>query len=475
MIVDGAQVTGRRTLDADVCVVGSGAGGGAVAAVLAEAGARVVVLEEGGHHPPETLTGRPRDMLTRLYRDAGQTMTLGNPPVLLPLGRAVGGTTLVNSGTCFRAPDHVLARWSRELGVDGPGLAPFYAQVEEAIGVAPVPAALAGRNAAVARRGAEALGWSSGFLRRNARGCRGTGVCAWGCPSGAKQHAGTAWIPRALAAGAQVYARTRVTRVRAGGRPSRATSVSARTAGGGRLIVRAERLVLAAGTVHTPLLLAASGLGNPAHLGRHLTVHPATAAWARMDDEVGMNRGVPQSFYVDEFSADGIMLEGIAGPADYVAMGIPFSGDRHRELMLDYRRLAQFGLMVSDTTSGRVCVGRAARATGRPLIRYDVDAAGRARIRRGLELLRTLFTAAGAREVILPDPRKLLGFHPLGTARMSERPGGGVTDPFGRVHGTENVHVADGSAVPTALGVNPQLTIMAHAVRLGHHLTKETR
>ena len=128
-------------------------------------------------------------MTLRLYRDAGQIATIGTPPIILPLGRAVGGTTLINSGTCFRTPARVLERWAREDGVAPLARRAVFDHVEDVIGVAEVPAALAGRNALLVKRGAEALGLSGGFLRRNAPGCRGSGVCAFGCPTGAKQHA----------------------------------------------------------------------------------------------------------------------------------------------------------------------------------------------------------------------------------------------------------------------------------------------
>ena len=116
-IVDLSGFSGAPHRRADVCVIGSGAGGAVVAKELAEAGARVVLLEEGAHHDAAAFTARPRDMLPRLYRDAAQHATIGRPPILLPLGRAVGGTTLVNSGTCFRTPDRVLARWRDEFGL----------------------------------------------------------------------------------------------------------------------------------------------------------------------------------------------------------------------------------------------------------------------------------------------------------------------------------------------------------------------
>jgi choline dehydrogenase-like flavoprotein len=473
-------------LDADVCVIGAGAGGAVAAAELAEGGARVVLLEQGPEHDPDRFSARPLEMLGRLYRDGGQTTTLGTPPVLLPLGRGLGGTTLVNSGTCFRTPAPVLERWHREHGLelDGGELDGCFTRVERALSVAEVAPELAGANAAVARRGAERLGWSHGYLRRNARGCVGSGVCAFGCPTSAKQHTGITYLPRARAAGAQIITGADVRRIEV--RDGRARGVRARTAAGA-LEVRAPRVVLAAGTIHTPLLLARSELGGESGaLGRNLVLHPATAAFALMDENVDMARGVPQSFYVDEFAAQGVMFESVAGPPSYVALALPLTGARHAAAMRRYRRLAQFGLMVSDDSRGCVHVtgvtGALARRSSRPLIRYDLAAADLAKFRIGLARLEELLSAAGAREVYLPLPHavrpadaqardlKLLAFHPLGTARADADPARGVLDPDLRVHGLSGLHVADGSVMPSSLGVNPQLTIMALATRLADHL-----
>jgi choline dehydrogenase-like flavoprotein len=211
-----------------------------------------------------------------------------------------------------------------------------------------------------------------------------------------------------------------------------------------------------------------------------------------MDEVVDMARGVPQSYGIDEFAGEGIMLEGIAGPPDYLAMAVPFSGPAHRELMLDYRRIAQFGLMIEDTSRGHIPTGSLARRAGRPIVRYDLNARDTATIARGVEHLAELLFAAGARRVILPvgpvpelrdgdlaplrrhsvraRELKLMAFHPLGTARMAARPSDGVLDGDNAVHGTTGLYVCDGSAVPTALGVNPQLTIMALATRLADRL-----
>lgn len=474
-------------IEADVCVVGAGAGGAVAAAELAEGGMSVVVLEEGHWHDPDSFTARPPEMLARLYRDGGQTMTLGTPPIMLPLGSGLGGTTLINSGTCFRTPPRLLDRWAREFGldVDEESLRPCFERVEEALSVSEVTPELAGKNAVVARRGAERLGWSSGYLSRNARGCVGSGVCAFGCPTSAKQHTGITYIPRAERAGARIVTGARVERVLVedvGGGPAAqprvATGVRARMASGVTAEVRAPIVIVATGTINTPLLLSRSGLhGASGQLGRNLSLHPATAVFARMDEVVDMGRGVPQSFYVDEFAGEGILFEGVSGPPAYAAMSLPLTGARHEAAMADYRHLAQFGVMVSDSSRGSVRgVG------GRPLIRYDLTEEDLLRFRAGIARMRELFQAAGAREVYLPLPEgvaperarlrdlKLMAFHPLGTARADARPTHGVVNGDLAAHGTRGLYVADGSVAPSSVGVNPQMTIMALATRLAFKL-----
>jgi choline dehydrogenase-like flavoprotein len=407
----------------------------------------------------------------------------------MPLGQAVGGTTLVNSGTCFRTPGPVLELWRERFGLDEltePALDPFFRRVERILNVAQVPAKLAGRNAAVVRRGAEALGWSGDFLFRNVRGCVGSGVCAFGCPTGAKQHVGITYVPRAWAAGATTYTGARAETIEVEGGSAR--EVVARTTGGGRLRVRCDHVIVACGAIHTPLLLRRQGLGGDSgELGRNLAIHPATALRALFDEEIELWRGVPQSYYVDEFADDGLMFEGAAGPPDYMAMALPGLGARHRELMEGIAQISQFGVMVSDTSRGRVH-----EALGRAHVRYDLNEQDTATFKRGIELLTELYWAAGARAVQVPAAGvpllregdsgplqrarvraralELMAFHPLGTARAGADPRRAVLDGDLAVHGVHGVHVADASAVPSSLGVNPQITIMALATRLAYHL-----
>jgi choline dehydrogenase-like flavoprotein len=251
--------------------------------------------------------------------------------------------------------------------------------------------------------------------------------------------------------------------------------------------VRCTHAVVACGALLSPVFLREQGIRH-AQLGHNLTIHPAAAARALLDHDIDPWRGVPQSYYVDELAHDGIMLEGISGPPDQQAAATPGTGAVHRERMLNLRRTATFGVMVSDSASGTVH-GR----FGRPVIRYDLAAQDAERFRRGFELLAEIFFAAGALEVIVPidgeivlrdgdltalrehrtRPRHIaaMAFHPLGTARMGADPREAVVDGDLHVHGVEGLYVCDGSVVPSSLGVNPQITIMALATRLAHNLT----
>ena len=485
---------------ADVAVVGTGAGGAVVAAELAQAGLDVALLEEGADIGRRDFTAEPLVQVRRLYRQQGLTGTIGNTYIPIPLGCTVGGTTTINSGTCWRAPEAVLAGWEREFGIpdlaDG-GLAAEYERVEQAIGVAPVPDSLLGPGDERIRRGAEALGWSGAVIPRNAVGCRGTGVCVFGCPRDAKQSTNVSYVPRARAAGARLYARCRVERIVMDGRCARGVVATRRDESGrvmGMLEVRAPGVVVAAGALLTPVLLARSGLarrGSP--VGRHLRIHPATRVLARFDEPVRAWAGVPQSYHVHEFESEGIFLQGMWLPPELQAPAVPGVGRAHKDRMAAYERLASFGALISDTSSGRVF-----SLDGRPLAWYRMNRSDARRLLRGIAIVARLFFAGGAREVY-PGVRQrpvlrsmaeaealerlavraadldLMAFHPMGTARMGSEPARSAVDPSGRLHAASGVWVADASLFPTSTRVNPQLTIMALATRIARHIAESRR
>jgi choline dehydrogenase-like flavoprotein len=487
------EVSGNVTEDADVCIVGSGAGGATAAQVLAAAGWRVVVLEEGAHFTRSDFVGPPFERVQRFYRNGGATAALGRPAILVPLGKCVGGTTVVNSGTCFRTPDRVLRHWETEFGLeaaDPATMAPFFTRVEERLGVRPVPWEIIGRNAEIFDRGVRALGLTGSPLLRNIVGCHGCGQCAFGCPSDAKQAMHLTYLPAACAAGAKLYARCRAERVRLEqGRVTGADAVLLGDEGvAGRLTIRAPRVLVAAGAFHTPALLMRSGVHHP-WLGRNLRLHPAVGVTAYLDEEVFAWRGTLQSYLVDHLKDRGIMIE-VTNPVPGVsAAALPGVGSALKEGLARFRHAVSTGLFVSDTGAGRV---RLLPGTREPIATYQLAAADARALGEGIALVAEIFFAAGAKSVypgvagmrellhprdaaplrdgIAPAALMPTGFHPMGTARMGRNPITAVTDSWGAVHGVPGLHVVDASLLPTCLGVNPQITIMAFAARIAEHL-----
>ena len=483
---------GDLALEVDCVVIGTGAGGAVVARELAEAGVAVVMIEEGRYFERHDFTGRPFAMQQQMYRAGGATFSVGNVAIPIPIGVTVGGTTTVNSGTCYRAPAHVLAHWRDDLGVRGfstEELAPHYERVERVLGVAPTAAALLGGCARVVARGCDALGFRHAPLLRNAPDCDGQGVCCFGCPTDAKRSTNVSYVPLALRAGAELFTRARAERVIVEG--GRAVGVEARSASGRRLTVRARAVVVAGGALVTPIFLERNHLGGASgQLGRNLSIHPAAGALAEFDEPIESWRGVPQGLAIEEFRDEGILFEGAATPLEFTAALMSQLGPRLIELCERFDRIASFGLMVEDTSRGRV------RLVGeRPVVTYVLNDADLARLRRGLDLLAQVYLAAGARTVLMPvhgfdevrsladlarfraasiraSDLDLSAYHPLGTARLGPDPRSSVVDVDHQVHDTPGLYVVDGSSVPSSLGVNPQLTIMAMATRAAQRLAQ---
>jgi len=494
------EIHGQVDIQADVCVVGSGAGGAVVARELAEGGLSVVVLEEGAYFTRGDFQGPPFERLLRLYRDAGLTAAAGRSIVPIPLGKAVGGTTVVNSGTCFRPPARVLREWGSRWGIEGidpESMEPIVRRVEETLSVQPVPDNLLGGNARTFERGVRALGYHGAPIQRNIIGCRGCGVCAYGCPSDAKQAMHLSYLPKAEGAGARIYARCRVDRIAVEGDLVLAVEAEILEQETdrlrGRLRVRPKLVVLAAGAIHTPLLLMANGLGGASgQVGRNLSIHPAVSVSALFDEEVYSWRGTMQSYYVDDFAeSDGLLFEVTSLLPGLALATLPGTGTAVKENLARYKHLASVGLFVSDTSWGRVL--RLPGGRGGPLVVYNLNRQDTARLVRGVAIAAEVFLEAGAKAVFTglpganavasrrdleqlrrgdwgPSSLTPTGFHPMGTCRMGSDPASTVVDQYGRLHGMRNLFLADASVFPSCLGVNPQVTIMAMSTRTAYHI-----
>jgi choline dehydrogenase-like flavoprotein len=468
---------------ADVVIIGSGAGGAMVARTAARAGASVVVVEEGRRWSVhEFRAGHPLDRFGELYRDAGATFALGSPPVALPIGRGVGGSTLVNSGTCYRTPDPVLDRWRDDWGVklaDAAVFGPYLDEVERTLQVGPVPAGVMGRNGELLLEGARRLGWAAGPLVRNAPGCGGCCQCSIGCPRNAKVGVHLNALPEASAAGARIVSQAHAVRVLTEG--GRATGVELRRPDRSTFVIDAGTVVVAAGTTETPPLLRRSGLAGHPQLGRNLALHPAVGTAGRFAEPVVAWNGVLQSAAVEEFHrSDGILVEATSTPPGMGSMILPGHGRALVREVAGAEHLATLGAMVADAPAGRVLGSR------RTVIRYDLTRHDGRRLVKAIEVMGRLLFAAGADEVLTGIPETpivrtaeeltaaaggararhlhVAAFHPTGTARMGADDQRAPVDSDGRLRGVRGVYLADGSILPTCPEVNPQVSIMAMAL-----------
>ena len=376
-----------------------------------------------------------------------------------------------------------------EMGPEA--LEPHFRAIENAVHVETVPDGMRSRSTDLFVEGAAKLGIPMKPLRRNTHGCRGEGRCNFGCPRRAKMSVDVSMLPDACAHGARVLSDALVERIEFAG--GRAVGVRGRFLDGRTgepnvpFFVSAKIVVVACGALHTPLLLRRSGLRSK-HLGRHLTLHPSTRVFALFDERLDGWDGAFQSVYSDHFfERDGITLISAFGPANLLAAGFPGVAARHRDYVRRLPYTAAFGALIHDEGGGSVH-----RWLSRePFVTYRMARRDRTRLFRAMGILTEMALAAGAREVLLPlfgaptiksraeldaflaSPPSLrraecVSFHPLGSARMSERETDGVVRPSGETWGAQNLFVADGSVVPTSIGVNSQLPIMAVARRIAH-------
>jgi choline dehydrogenase-like flavoprotein len=506
-IIEGARLRGDTRVRADVCVIGSGAGGAVAAARLAEAGHEVVLLEEGAFWRPHQFTERESEMTPRLFADGGARAT---DDLSIPMlqGRAVGGSTTVNWLVMLRTPDWVLDEWAAAHGTVGmrpADLAPVFDRIEDETHTRVVPDDAHSPVNRLLLDGARALGWSASPLRINAHGCVRSGFCGLGCRYGARRAAADVYVPAALAAGARLFADVRAERIevaeRGGGAPLKRVhaSILDRETGAarGRLTVEAPVVVLAGGAVGTPALLQRSGMGGGG-VGSFLRLHPTTPLIGRYARELHAASGVPLSAVCDEFMRGsdgyGFWIETPPCYPSLTAATLPGFGAPHREMMESAPRLASMIVLVRDgadraRSSGSVMVDR----NGRVRLRYRLSAADRSRLLRGMDAAARIHFAMGAEEVSTlhthavrmrspaelgsmakrpsgPNQLGVLSAHVNGTCRIGTDPATSGCTPDGERHGVPGVYVADGALLPTAPGVNPQQTIMAVATVIAERI-----
>jgi choline dehydrogenase-like flavoprotein len=486
----------NEVYDADVVVVGTGAGGAVVGTELAEAGYDVLFVEEGGYHPTSSFNPYLTESVPRLFRDAGGTVIMGRPPIPYAEGRCVGGGTVVNGGMAWRPPEEVLMEWERVTGQPDLGakaMDALFERVESRIHAKPQHPASIGEDSRLLEEGARRLGWRYEPNNRAQDRCVGSNQCVTGCPTGAKQSTLVSYMPRAFEHGARCMTEVRVHRLwiengRCVGILGKAVNPRTREEDV-EVRARGKAVIVACGAVQTPFLLLGHRLGRPSRmLGRNFLCHPNTKVVAIYPRDIYAWQGVSQGGQIREFRDDGILMAENAVPPGTAAAQIPFLGQDALDLMKRYNSMAMTGVLVEDSRPGSV-----ARRFGAPMAKYSITHYDHERFLRGVRYLATLHFEMGAEKVILPfsnfhvassvdDLRgieqtqrsrstiELFTVHMMGTCRMGNDPRSSVVSLEGELWDLPGCYVADASLFPTAVGVNPQVTIMALATRVARRL-----
>ncbi|HEX4456912.1 MAG TPA: GMC family oxidoreductase [Polyangia bacterium] len=506
--IDGRTLADGATVKADVCVIGSGAGGAVTAAQLATAGFDVLVVEEGGHHTRPEFVMREDVNFPMLYQEAGGRMTKDLALNVLQ-GRAVGGSTVVNWTTSFRTPDHVYDHWRTQHAVGGITIAdlnPHWDAVEQRLNVKKIPYEETNRNNRTLYDGCKALGLAVDTTRRNVKGCMNSGYCGMGCPIDAKMSMLQTYLPDAVAAGARVLSRCRVERLirdgsAIGGAAGTIIGDDGYNSAGKRITVAARRFVLSAGGIGSPAILIRSGFGGTHHslVGKQTWLHPVAGVAARWKEPIEPYYGAPQSVashaHAHRGDDAGVFYEAAPLHPMMATVVLPGIGKWHQERMKQlpftsaHIALSIDGFHVSEV-GGSVSV----RPSGAPLLDYPVPPRILEALRFGLKTLARIDFAAGAEELAIGEAPSLtlrspadiaqidrydmtrmplFSAHVMGGCKMGDDPSRAVVRSSDlRHHTIENLHIVDGSVFPTSLGVNPQLSIygLAHLVssRLAH-------
>src|SRR6266566_812036 len=471
---------GDTTLSCDAVVVGSGAGGGVVAAELSAAGKDVIVLEEGGYYNEADFNQLELAMMRKLYYQGGFAAT-ADAAIALIAGGCLGGGTLVNYTTSFRTPDWLREEWADHYGLKAFTTDEYSASMDavyERLGVNASHSRVSARER-VLERGMKRLGWHTGYMPRNVQGCtqdERCGFCGYGCQIGAKQSTLKTYLMDAYRRRARIVVNCTVDRVVI--EDGRAVGVRATVRQPDMpaftLIVRSHAVVVAAGAIGTPAILQRSAVPSKA-IGTSLRLHPSTAVSGIFDEEIRPWEGTLQALYSDEFTNldgqhFGPKIESAPLHPALLALVTPWrKPDQYSRLMRSLPNLSLTGILLRDSGAGRVIT-----KNGTARVEYKLSRPDLAHMRKGIEAGVRILEAAGAKEVFTsqaayvsyrPGQMSYVSFHQMGTCRMGNDPATSVIGPDHQVHVVKGLYVADGSAFPSASGVNPMITIMAMAHR----------
>ena len=485
-VVDGTTLPKDRDFsdEFDFVVIGSGASGAVAAHTLTEHGFSVGIVEEGPWIKTREMSTGVDDVFSRAIRNRGMQVAEGKTFIPMLQGRAVGGSTLINSAIAWRIPGDVLHEWKNDFGVDLPEdeLGAHFDALDRDLSVRTVADDVLGENSRIFLEQCKKRGYEAAAMKRYDLGCEGSGRCLQGCPNARKQGMSVTYVPWALAKGARIHTSCKVDRVEMTG--SRATGVLARAESGAKVRLRARLgVIVAASTLQTPNVLYRSGVRSKA-LGRHFCAHPSVGMGAALGRRVHMSFGATQGAESIHFrKTERFKMETISMPPELAVARMPGVG---RDLLRRMSRLDEVAVWAAQIRA------RAEGVIGRNIFGHDkisyTPTEDDVRIaRRALATLAELFFDAGATEVWpgihgLPlalkstddirllregplDPRAYswVATHLFGAARMGPSASSSVVDTSFQVHGAEGLYVVDSSIFPTNLGVNPQHSIMGLA------------
>lgn len=509
---DCASLSSDRVFEADVVIVGSGAGGGVTAEILAKSGLRVIIVEEGALKSSKDFKMREADAYPALYQESAARKTRDKAINILQ-GRTVGGSTTVNWTSSFRTPTPTLEYWQANFGLKDytpEALAPWFLMMEQRLSVSTwlTPP---NENNDLLKRGAARLGIPAAAIMRNVKGCWNLGYCGMGCPTNAKQSMLVTTIPSALNHGATLLTHARAERFSITGDKVDALVVTALDASGvvatGRSVtLRARHFVVAGGAINSPALLLRSSVPNPhGLLGTRTFLHPTVISAAIFAQRVDGYAGAPQTIYSDHF----LETQPVDGPIGYKLEAPPLHpvllsttmagfGQAHTDTMRQFPHVHGLLALLRDGFHHESIGGSVGlAANGAPVLDYPISGFVWDGVRRALLSMAEIQFAAGAKTVQPVHERaeaytnwaaakkgigaldykehitRVVSAHVMGGCAMSDDARLGVVGANGRYHGLANLSVHDGSLFPTSIGANPQLSIYGITARLASMLAQD--
>ncbi|MDQ4014161.1 MAG: GMC family oxidoreductase [Thermoproteota archaeon] len=505
----------------DVCVIGSGAAGAVLATKLAQAGKSVALLEKGGYYDGESMNQREADMLPLLWQNAAANFT-SNLRIAIAQGSCLGGSTVINDAVCFEIPDLVVNQWQAVAGISisKEEWQDAFKEVSKKINVNEVTEDELNVNARKLREACDKFrlhgqpilhrkNWRNcgpSFTNPDLKSCVKCGFCHLGCHYDTKQSMLVTYIHEALKdpnSDYAAYCNCRVDRITYDQGSGLATGVDGtftdlRGNELYRIRVNAKVVIVSAGAIASSNLLQKSNIGGQ-KVGKGLALHPAPFVMGVFEEEeIRANRGIPMSYTCHEFGVTngvengGFLIESIFLPVFQMALAIPSFGIDHAKMMERLNNYTMAGVMTRDEPAGIITISY----NGHPKVVYNLAPKTIDDMARGMAILAKMWFSIGAKSVITshrdtpeirtkadipvlkdavrnnPDGLMIGSAHPQGGNKMGNNTEECVVDSDCKVYGFENLYVCDASVFPSALGVNPQLTVMALATMTANKIVK---